>query len=50
MPNILLMPNIYDAQIFYNNIFSISSGNSFDYNNILITMKKDVVLKLSTFQ
>ena len=48
----LLMPNIcfYDAQIFYNNIFSISSGNSFDCNKILITMKKDVVLKLSTFQ
>ena len=51
---LLLTPNIrfYDAQTSWRNIFSVSSlcqrqrqfslsGNFFDYNNILITMKKD---------
>ena len=49
------MPNIrfYDAQISWRNIFSVSSlcqgqgqfslsGNFSDYNNISVTMKKDV--------
>ena len=50
------MPNIsfYDAQSFLKNIFSVSFpcqgqrqfsllGNFSDYNNILITIKKDTV-------
>ena len=53
---LLLMPNIsfYDAQSFLKNIFSVSfscqgqrrfslPGNFSDYNNILITLKKDTV-------
>ena len=46
------MPNIcfHDVQIFWNNIFSVSSqGNSLTIN-ILILMKKVAALNLSTFQ
>ena len=47
------MPTIcfHDPQISWNNILSASSqaGNLFDYNNILILMKKDAALNLSIF-
>ena len=46
------MPNscFHDAQIFWNNIFPVSSqGNSLTIN-ILILVKKDAALNLSMFQ